>query len=170
MARLGLALTTLALALAAVPAGAKATAHACRTGDLYVSRSFSSGAAGHVVHVFQLRNFSGATCRMSGWLGVRLLGERGRPLTTRPKRVTRDVAGKQRRRRVTLRPGHTGSFRISTVTGDRCVEASAIRVGAPGASGRVNVPLGRRTIVACQRGRIFVAPVQPGNRAKPAPR
>jgi hypothetical protein len=29
------------------------------------------------------------------------------------------------------------------------------------------VPLGRRTIVACPRGRIFVAPVQPGNGARP---
>lgn len=134
-----------------------------------MSPSFSSGAAGHVVYVFRVRNFSGATCHTFGYFGVRLLGRRGRKLPTHARRVVRDVAGAQKKRRVTLRAGHSASFRISTATGagHHCESASAIQVIAPDDTARVTVPLGRDTIVACQRGRIFVAPVQPGNAAKP---
>lgn len=162
------ALTLILVVACVAPAGAAAGAR-CHTGDLYVSPGFSSGAAGHVVYVFRVRNMSGATCHTSGYLSVRLLGERGRKLETRVKRVKQDVAGAQPRQRVTLRPGHSGSFRISTANGSghNCVDAASLRVGAPGDRARVIVPLGRRDIVACPHGRIFVAPIQAGNGARP---
>jgi hypothetical protein len=164
--RLTLILSAASIASAVSPAGAGASAR-CETGDLYVSRMFSSATTGHVVHVFRVRNMSGRTCHTFGYFGVRLLGDRGRVLETHAKRVTTDFFGHQRKRRVTIRPGHSGSFRISTTTGAgyHCVHATSVRLIAPDDTGGVTVPLGRRSIDACQHGKIFVAPIQRGNDA-----
>jgi Protein of unknown function (DUF4232) len=163
-----LAAASIALGAGSASAG---SSPACRTSDLRVRQVFSSGAAGHVVHVFRVRNVSSATCHTFGYFGVRLLGKRGRKLPTRARRVTHDVAGAQPRQRVTLRPGHAGSFRISTATGAgyHCVDATGIQVIAPDDTERATVKFrrARLDIVACQHGRIFVAPIQPGNGAKP---
>jgi hypothetical protein len=163
-----LILAAASIVVGAAPASAAASAR-CHTGDLYVSLASSSGAAGHVVYVFGARNMSGKTCHLSGYFGVTLLGERGRPMDTRVKRVKRDVAGAQPRKRVTLRAGQSGSFRISTAigSGHNCVHATALRAGAPRDRARLTVLLGKRDIVACDHGRIFVGPIQPGNGAKP---
>jgi hypothetical protein len=158
-----------ALAFAAAPAGG-ASSPACRTADLRVSHLFSSGAAGHQVHVFRLRNQGTATCHTFGYFGVQLLGRRGRALPTRARRTTHDYFGRQPKRRVTLRPGRVGSFRISTATGTgrRCVSAGRLGVIAPDDTEQAVVKLRKDglRVFACQRGRVFVAPVQRGNGAR----
>jgi hypothetical protein len=163
-------LAVASLAFVAAPAGATASP-ACSTAGLRVGQLFSSGATGNVVHVFRVRNVSRGTCHTFGYFGVPLIGRRGRKLRTRARHVTHDFFGVQHKRRVTLRPGHVGSFRISTATGAgyHCVEATRIQVIAPDDTQRTTVSLrrGGLAINACQYGRIFVGPIQPGNRGRP---
>jgi hypothetical protein len=83
--------------------------------------------------------------------------------------VTSDFFGHQPKRRVTLRPRQHGSFRITTVSGAgyHCVEGWRVRLIAPDDTGRTTVKLRGHHILACQHGRIRIAPVQRGDRAKP---
>jgi hypothetical protein len=163
------ALAATVAAVVAAPPGA-ASSPACRTIDLRVSHVFAQGATGHGIHVFRVRNASGRTCHTFGFFGVRLLGRRGRALPTHSHHVTHDFFGAQPKRRVTLRANGTASFRITTATGTarRCVEAWRIRIIAPDDTRRRTVRLRRRRahIYACQRGEIFVAPMQRGDGAK----
>src|SRR3954454_18997583 len=154
--------------VAAEPVDA-ASSPACRTADLRVTHLLWAGATGNAVTVFRVRNVSGRTCHTFGFFGVQLLGRRGHALRTRSRRVTDDFFGAQPKRRVTLEPRHKGSFRITTRAGAarHCVTAWRIRVIAPDDTRRETVKLRREGhIFACQHGRIFVAPVQPGDGAK----
>jgi hypothetical protein len=67
---------------------------------------------------------------------------------------------------VTIKPGHSASFRISTETrgGFHCVDAAKIGLIAPDDTQAVIV---RAEFSACQHGRILVAPIQPGHHARP---
>jgi hypothetical protein len=134
-----------------------------------VSRVLWAGATGNQISVFRVRNVSGRTCHTFGWFGVQLLGRRGHALRTRSRRVTNDFFGGQPKRRVTLRPKHHGSFRITTVSGAgyHCVEAWRVRLIAPDDTGRTTVKLRTHHILACQHGRIRIAPVQRGDGARP---
>jgi hypothetical protein len=164
----GSALAALLTALAATPVGA-ASSPACRTADLHVSRTLWAGATGNQITVFRVRNVSGRTCHTFGFFGVQLLGRRGRELRTRSRRVTNDSFGHQPKRRVTLRPRQHGSFRITTVTGAgyHCAEAWQVRLIAPDDTGRTTVKLRSHHILACQHGRIRIAPVQRDGGARP---
>lgn len=135
----------------------------CRTADLRVTQLSSQGAAGHGVNVFRVRNVSQSACQIEGYFAVQLLGRHGRALPTAPRRVTRDFApNPQPQRRVVLRPGESGSFRIATShVRSPCVAASAISVSAPGDSNRQTVSLGREGLYACPRGALDLAPLQP---------
>src|SRR3954464_10017287 len=68
---------------------------ACRTPALHIRQLFSSGATGHVLHVFTIANVSGRTCHTFGYFGTQLLDKRGRNLETRAHRVTHDFFGRQ---------------------------------------------------------------------------
>jgi hypothetical protein len=164
------ALVAAAAASAAAPAGG-ASSPACRTADLKVTHVFWAGATGNQVNVFRVRNVSGRTCHTFGWFGVQLLGRRGQKLPTDSRRVSDDFFGHQPKRRVTLKPKQHGSFRITTTTaaGRRCVDAWRIRIIAPDDTARATLKVRRRLghLYACQRGRIRIAPIQPGDRARP---
>jgi hypothetical protein len=153
--------------VAAAPAGGASTP-ACRTADLHVSRLFWAGATGNQVTVFRVRNVSGRTCHTFGWFGVQLLGRRGHDLRTRSRRVTKDFFGHQPKRRVTLRPKQRGSFRVTTISGAgrHCVDAWQVRLIAPDDTGRTTVKVRGHRIIACQHGRIRIAPVQPDDGAR----
>src|SRR3954470_17234624 len=152
-----------------VPASAAADSPACTTADLRVKRVLWSGATGNQVSVFRVRNVSARTCHTYGWFGVQLLGRRGHALPTRSRRVTNDFFGHQPARRVTLRAKRHGSLRITTLSGPgrHCVDASRVRLIAPDDTGRTTVRLRGHHILACQHGRIRIAPVQRRDRAKP---
>lgn len=155
---------------AAAPTGTvpttAATVPACRTHALRIRQLFTQGTTGNTIHVFVLRNTSKGTCHTFGYFGTQLLDERDRNLETRAHRVTHDFFGKQPKRRVTIKAGHSASFRITTITGAgyHCVDARRIGLIAPDDTEATIV---KAPIDACQHGTIRVAPVQPGHRARP---
>jgi hypothetical protein len=119
-----------------------------------------------VLHVFRARNVSGVTCHTFGFFGVQLIGRHGHRRHTRAQHVTHDFFGVQRKRRVTIRPGHAASFRISTETraGYHCVSANRVALIAPDDTESTTV---KAEFVACQYGRVEVGPVQRGDGARP---
>jgi hypothetical protein len=159
-----LAVTLLAIA-AAAPAGA-ATSPACRTADLSIHELFSSGATGHVLHVFRVRNRSEVTCHTFGFFGVQLIGRHGHKRRTRAQHVTHDFFGVQHKRRVTIKPGRAASFRLSTTSGAgyHCVIANRVELIAPDDTTATVV---KADFFACQHGRVDVGPVQRGDGARP---
>jgi hypothetical protein len=159
-------LAALATLAAAAPPAQAATAPACRTADLSVHELFSSGATGHYLHVFRVRNRSQATCHTFGFFGVQLIGRHGHKRHTRAQHVTHDFFGAQRKRRVTIKPGRAASFRLSTTTGAgyHCVSANRVALIAPDDTHATVV---KAEFNACQHGRVEVGPVQRGDGARP---
>jgi hypothetical protein len=160
-----IAVAVLALAVA-TPAAGGAVSPACRTADLSIHQLFFSGATGHVLHVFRVRNRSAQTCHTFGFFGVQLIGRHGHNRHTRAQHVTHDFFGVQHKRRVTIKPGRAASFRISTTTGPgfHCVGADRVALIAPDDTVATTV---KAEFNACQHGRVEVGPVQRGDGARP---
>ena len=166
MGRGSFAAVALALATTVLGASPASASPACRTAGMHVRLVLTSGATGHELYVFRLRNVSGHTCHTFGYPGTQLLDKRGRNLETRAHRVTSDFFGKQRKRRVTVKPRGTASFRITTRVGAgyHCVDAHEIGLILPDDTAATIV---KAPVFACPHGRIYVAPIQPGEHARP---
>jgi len=140
----------------------------CVAGELTLSSLGQQGGMGHGELGFALKNTSSRSCRTGGYPGVLFLDSAGRPLPTRPTRITRDFFGTTPVVRITLAPGQTASFRLGTTHEAQgaagCTTAAGLQVIAldDTATLRTTVPDG-----AYECATVTVSPLRPGVTAYP---
>ena len=136
----------LALAAAvAAGAGAAPSASACRTAQLTISLRGEDGGVGHFGAFFVLRNRGAAACTVNGYLSLRLLNARRRPMPTHVAHGSTYLRGKDPGARlVVLRAGGHAKAWVewsdvpsgNEPTTRACEPTSSfIRVTPPGATG-----------------------------------
>ena len=139
----------------------------CLTSDLTLVSLGGSGATGHSLLAFGLRNRSAHACTTGGYPGVLLLDAAGRGLATVPDHTTHDFFGETRLRELTLAPGGLASFRLGVSdvspsgSGTGCVSVHGLQVIAPNDTASVDVS---RVFEACS-ATVSVSPVQAGTAA-----
>lgn len=152
-----------------------ATAASCGSGQLRAT-AMMQGAAGSLVGVIDIANFSSTRCTLQGRPALTLLDQNLRPITTGIA-FTRAPAGwvvdgsprPSGWPVVTLRPGDAASVRIQWTNWCRSGRAPLWRVGIPG-SGAVDVIAGLDSVSPppCngpgQPSTIAVGPFEPGPR------
>lgn len=138
----------------------------CRAADLALSYLGGQGATGHGELGFALRNTTHAGCSTGGYPGIQFLDQGGGALPTSPTHTTSDFFGSLPLGQVTVRPGHSFSFRLGVShgagSGAGCKTAYGLQVIPPNdtATLRVQIPGG-----ASECGPTTVSPVQPGDTA-----
>jgi Protein of unknown function (DUF4232) len=122
------------------PSGGQPTPGRCAASALRGSVQGSEGAAGSIYTTIGLSNGSATTCTVQGIPQVRLLGDRGQPVTAP------SVPGGPAGSLVVLRPGQAARFTIRlTNVCDEVVAGSRLRVTLPRGQGSLTVPLGAGT-------------------------
>ena len=139
----------------------------CVAADLALSSLGGSGATGHLLLGFGLRNLTSHPCRTGGYPGVLFLDGAGHGLTTIPDHTTDDFFGHTALRELTLAPGALASFRLGVTDvgsggGDGgCESARGLQVIAPNDTATLRIS---RDIFECG-GRVSVSPLQAGTTA-----
>ena len=139
----------------------------CLTSDLTLVSLGGSGATGHTLLAFGLRNRSGHACRTGGYPGVLLLDAAGRGLPTAPDHTTDDFFGETQLRELTVASGGLVSFRLGvddvgrTGSDSGCVIVHGLQVIAPDDTASVDVS---RVFEACS-ATVSVSPLQAGTAA-----
>ena len=139
----------------------------CLTSELTLVSLGGSGATGHALLAFGLRNRSGHACTTGGYPGVLLLDAAGRGLPTVPDHTTVDFFGETRLRELTVASGGLVSFRLGVddvgATGSGCVRVHGLQVIAPDNTVSVDIS---RVFEACS-ATVSVSPLQAGTAALP---
>jgi hypothetical protein len=159
--------TTSTTSTTSAPSPASGTAPMCLTSDLTFISLGGSGATGHALLAFGLRNHSGHACTTGGYPGVLFLDAAGRGLPTVPDHTTDDFFGETQLRELSVAAGGLVSFRlgvsdVSTSDSDSgCVSVHGLQVIAPNTTASVSI---RREFQACS-ATVSVSPLQAGTAA-----
>ncbi|GAA5066977.1 hypothetical protein HNP84_001045 [Thermocatellispora tengchongensis] len=149
-----------ASATAGAASGEEAAAARCRTEGLRASLGRVSAAAGNRYAPLVLRNTSGRTCWVYGYVGLVMFDRNGDALRTRVRRESVTP------RRVTLKPGASAHARLHwTVVPSggesRCPSAARLMIIPPDEVAHLEIPF---TTVICDDGRLDIRPMAPGAR------
>jgi hypothetical protein len=153
------------------PSTTSAQANVCRAGALHLSFLGGSGATGHGLLGFSLRNVGTSSCHTIGYPGILFLDRAGAPLPTTTVRTTHDFFGSAPLRSLTVAPGETVSFRIGVThfgpngSGTGCTTAYGLQVIPPNDTSTLRVTIGNGGEYQCQTASL--SPVQPGTSAYP---
>lgn len=145
-----------AAAVAACSANAAThSVHHCTTKQLAVSFDRADHGAGSVFLPVVLTNRSQQTCTISGYVGVRLLGEHNRRLATHVQRVA------EARGTIVLRPGQSALAVLQWVENQQpAVHPQAIAIRPPH-GGRAVIAGWQGDWGVVSRHTIYVRPLQP---------
>ncbi len=139
----------------------------CVAADLALSSLGGSGATGHLLLGFALRNVSKTSCRTGGYPGVLFLGGAGHGLPTTPDHTTDDFFGHTVLRELTLAPGQLASFRLGVTdvgsggSSAGCETARGLQVIPPNDTATLRIT---RRMFECG-GTVSVSPLQAGTAA-----
>jgi hypothetical protein len=146
-------------------------ANICRAADLHLSFLGGSGATGHGLLGFTLRNVSSSSCHTIGYPGILFLDQAGQSLPTTTMRTTHDFFGTAPVHSLTVAPGETVSFRIGVThfgangSNTGCTTAYGLQVIPPNDTSTLRVTIGNGGEYECQTASL--SPVQPGTSAYP---
>ena len=151
------ALLVTAAALFSGSAGGRALAR-CHTGELSGRLGFIQGAAGSRIGPLVLRNRSGHSCTLFGYIGGQLYDAAGRPI---PTRIVRDHS--RRRHTVVIAPGRSAFAELHWLAipsggARRCPQPRSFAVTPPDERTQLRVRWTAAWI--CGHGRIDVRPVR----------
>jgi hypothetical protein len=143
----------------------------CRAAGLHLSFLGGSGATGHGLLGFKLRNVSSSSCHTFGYPGILFLDRAGNALPTTTVRTTHDFFGTASLRSLTVAPGQTMSFRIGVThfgpngSNTGCTTAYGLQVIPPNDTSTLRVTIGNGGEYECRTASL--SPVQPGTSAYP---
>lgn len=143
----------------------------CRAAALHLSFLGGSGATGHGLIGFTLRNVSSSSCHTFGYPGILFLDRAGSALPTTTIRTTHDFFGTAPLRSLTVAPGATVSFRIGVThfgpngSSTGCTTAYGLQVIPPNDTSTLRVRIGNGGEYECRTASL--SPVQTGTSAYP---
>jgi hypothetical protein len=143
----------------------------CRAAALHLSFLGGSGATGHGLLGFALRNVSSSSCHTFGYPGILFLDRAGNALPTITIRTTHDFFGAAPLRSLTVDPGATVSFRIGVThfgpngSNTGCTTAYGLQVIPPNDTSTLRMTIGNGGEYECRTASL--SPVQPGASAYP---
>jgi hypothetical protein len=130
-----------------------------------------SGATGHGLLGFTLRNVGSSSCHMYGYPGILFLDQAGGSLPTTTIRTVHDFFGAAPLNSFTLAAGGTASFRIGVThfgpngSNAGCTTAYGLQVIPPNDTSTLRVTIGNGGEYECQSASL--SPVEPGTSAYP---
>lgn len=149
----------------------------CHASDLTVAHASNGAAAGSLSERVTFTNTSGATCTLTGYPGMQMLGAQGQHLTTTVHRGAASSVPPVPERTVTLAPGGTASFiagwaDATGYAGATCPTSTQVEITAPNDYTSNTIawqitPYGG-DIPHLQCGEIAVSPVYAGSGQPPA--
>jgi hypothetical protein len=143
----------------------------CRAAGLHLAFLGGSGATGHGLLGFTLRNVSSSSCHMFGYPGILFLDQAGGALPTTTIRTVHDFFGSAPLRSFELAAGESASFRIGVThfgpngSSTGCTTAYGLQVIPPNDTSTLRVTIGNGGEYECQSASL--SPVQPGTSAYP---
>jgi hypothetical protein len=143
----------------------------CRAAGLHLSFLGGSGATGHGLLGFTLKNVGSSSCHMFGYPGILFLDQGGGALPTTTIRAVHDFFGSAPLRSFDLAPGESASFRIGVThfgpngSNTGCTTAYGLQVIPPNDTSTLRVTIGNGGEYECQSASL--SPVQPGTSAYP---
>ena len=144
------------------PAQAAGDTTRCHSAGVGVEFHPAQGATGHSFRSVALRNTSGATCTVYGYVGMLMLDSAGHPLPTEVQRGG-GMLGTPAPATVTLAPGATASFEVEYSDipsgASPCPTSSRVEVTPPDATGHVVVDA---QLAPCAAGRLIITALHAG--------
>ena len=146
-------------------------ANICRAAGLHLAFLGGSGATGHGLLGFTLRNVSSSSCHTIGYPGILFLDQAGNSLPTTTMRTTHDFFGTAPVHSLTVAPGETVSFRVGVThfgpngSNTGCTTAYGLQVIPPNDTSTLRVTIGNGGEYECQTASL--SPVEPGTSAYP---
>jgi hypothetical protein len=146
------------------PSGTRPVIDRCHTGQLGISFAGSLGAAGTIVDTFRLANQINRPCWLYGFVGMQMLDQAGKPLTTVVVRNGGLFSGQAGATRFTLQPATSASFRaawsdVPHGSETTCPQANQLQITPPDEFEYKTIPVSW-AFAPCGGGEIDVTPAR----------